>query len=193
MLEWNQERFQEYCEYCEECLYNVYQQWLQDGGQDDDHQRPSENWYKVCPEYNTCSQFKTICDDEMQVDYEDYFECTEVEANNGRVAYIGPHCLDDGFTISLGVYADQYCNEYIGNGVNIAKFLGEDINETVDKYGNKQDVLKSWYNSANGALDILDYSDEQNVCIPCRKAVSYHYTDTCFVPLSFSFSYHLFF
>merc|ERR1712194_713365 len=31
-------------------------------------------------------------------------------------------------------------------------------------------VPKPWYNSANGALEVLKYSNEENVCIPCNKA-----------------------
>ena len=32
-----------------------------------------------------------------------------------------------------------------------------------------EDALKPWYNSANGALEVLQYSNEDNVCIPCNK------------------------
>ena len=32
MLEWQEERFETYCMYCEECMYNVYEEWLKNGG-----------------------------------------------------------------------------------------------------------------------------------------------------------------
>lgn len=103
----------------------------------------------------------------MEEGYSEYFECTEVERNNGQVAYIGPHCAEDGFTITLGVFSDEYCNEYIGNGVNIANFLGEE-------WDYEEDELKGFYNSAHGAtLDQLKFINEENVCIPCNKKVSF--------------------
>ena len=95
-----------------------------------------------------------------------------MESSNGQVAYIGPHCVDGGFNVTLGVYADEDCNEYIGDGVNIANFLGVEIDP-------EEDALKSWYNSANGYLDVLEYSNEDNVCIPCGKEVGVSYLLMC--------------
>mmetsp|Transcript_14683 Transcript_14683/g.25875 ORF Transcript_14683/g.25875 Transcript_14683/m.25875 type:complete len:640 (-) Transcript_14683:208-2127(-) len=181
MLEYQEERFQTYCEYCEECMYSVYQQWIQDGGQNrhlvefDDFKNSNEhrnlggdddnvnaNFYKVCPEYDTCAEYSTMCKQEVDDHLTEYFECTKTESNNGQVAYIAPHCAKDGFSVTLGVYSDEYCNEYIGDGVDISNFIGEEIDV-------EEDALKTWYNSANGALDILEYSNDANVCIPCRK------------------------
>jgi len=183
MLEYQMERFQTYCEYCDECMYNVYQVWLENGGfnQNDDDDKARDDYYRddrreeedddaavdpsfyeVCPEYSTCSMYKTLCEEEIDETLTEYFECAEVEGSNGQVAYVGPHCAEDGFTVTLGVYSDEYCNQYIGNGVNIANFIGEDIDI-------EEDILKPWYNSANGALEVLQYSNEENVCIPCNK------------------------
>ena len=176
MLEYQMERFEQYCEYCEECMYDVYQVWLQrggfqdddggdDAGDDNDDDALDAIYYRVCPEYNTCSSYKTLCEEEIDETLTQYFECSEMESNNGQVAYIGPHCAEDGFTVTLGVYSDQNCNQYIGNGVDIANFIGEEIDV-------EEDSLKPWYNSANGALEVLKYSNEENVCIPCNKGVS---------------------
>jgi len=173
MLEYQMERFEQYCKYCEECMYNVYQVWLDNGGVQDDDENAQQNgrddddavdptYYKVCPEYNTCSSYKTLCEEEIEETFTQYFECTEMESSNGQIGYIGPHCAEDGFTVTLGVYSDEYCNQYIGNGVDIANFLGEDM-------AVQDDALKPWYNSANGALEVLKYSNEENVCIPCNK------------------------
>lgn len=99
----------------------------------------------------------------MDDSYSEYFECTQVERNNGMIAYVGPHCAEDGMTITLGVFGDEYCNEYIGNGVNIANFIGEEVDY-------EEDMLRGYYNSAHGAtLDQLKYINEDNVCIPCRS------------------------
>ncbi|KAL7552786.1 hypothetical protein ACHAWF_016051, partial [Thalassiosira exigua] len=178
-----QERFETYCDFCEECMWEVYQAWLNKGGDRklsyeefknaEEHQSRelggnvdggnAQNYiYKVCPVYDTCSEYKYTCNQGVDDHLTEYFECTEVESANGRVAYAGPHCSQDGFAVTIGLYADQYCNEYIGNGANIAKFIGEEIDL-------EEDAIKPWYNSMNGALDILKYSNEDDVCIPCRK------------------------
>ena len=154
---------------------------------DDDN--VNANFYKVCPEYDTCAEYFTMCEQQAAEDEDDdddddadqqqgvddhlteYFVCTEMENNNGQVVYVGPHCAEDGFTVTLGAFSDEYCNEYIGNGVDIANYIGEELDV-------EDDALKPWYNSANGALDILEYSNEENVCIPCRKGVSDSF-DTC--------------
>jgi len=195
MIEWQEERFEQYCEYCQECMWEVYQTWLQNGGEnkygyenynnnrkltfeefrnseehrnlgnddDDDDDEIDEDYYQVCPEYDTCSEYKTMCNNGFEDNYSEYFECTEVESNNGNVAYIGPHCSEDGFTISIALYADQYCNEHIASGLDIANFIGMEIDY-------EEDLFHDYYNSAYGTtLNQLQYMNEENVCIPCRK------------------------
>lgn len=185
MLEWQEERFEQYCVYCEACMYDVYEVWLENGGNvnrklnfeefknsdehrnlgndDDDDDYDHELYYDVCPEYDTCTEYQTVCQGGVVDDYSDYFECTEVESNNGQVAYIGPHCSEDGFTISVAVYSDEYCNEYIGDRVEIANFIGMEIDD-------EEDLFHDYYNSAYGTtLNQLRYMNEDNVCIPCRK------------------------
>jgi len=191
MLEYNEQRFEQYCEYCEECMWEVYQYWLEHGGNNrklsyDEFKNSEEgrelyynpnvdkNFYKVCPEYNTCSEYAYTCKQGMDQSYVEYFECTEMERNNGQTAYIAPHCAEDGFTVTLGVYSDEYCNEYIGNGVDIANYLGEEMDV-------EEDALKQWYNSANGALSILEFSNDEEICIPCKLA-DLPYGESDYVP-----------
>ncbi|KAL7543857.1 hypothetical protein ACHAXR_013227 [Thalassiosira sp. AJA248-18] len=182
MQEYQEERFETYCQYCEECMYKVYEQWVKNGGgrklsyeefknseEHDEHRKLSNiprelgGYYGACPEYDTCVEYQNVCGGGVEDEYSEYFECVEVQRNNGNVAYIGPHCAEDGFTITLGVFGDEYCNEYIGNGVSIANFIGEDMDI-------EEDALKGYYNSAHGAtLDQLQFLNEENVCIPCRK------------------------
>lgn len=183
MMEWQEERFETYCQYCEQCMYAVYEKWLQNGGgrklsfedfkASEEHRqlrqlstehRELGGYYGQCPEYDTCVEYQNMCGGGGG-EYDDYMECTEVEGNNGRVAYVGPHCSEDGLTVTLGVYSDEYCNDYIGNGVNIANFIGEELDI-------EEDALKQYYNSAHGTLDQLKFINEDNVCIPCRKGVS---------------------
>ena len=199
MLEYQEERVQTYLTYCEECMFEVYQVWLQNGGQNnrkltyeefkssDKHQKAArelggningglanQQYYDVCPEYDTCAEYQIFGG--MDESYTEYFECTEIERNNGQVAYISPHCAENGFTVTLGLYADEYCNEYIGNGADISNYLGE-------TWDVEEDALKMWYNSANGAMDILEFSNEEEVCIPCRKSVSYCFSVALFCVL----------
>ena len=250
MLEWQANRFAEYELYCETCMYDVYMQWLEDGGdarerrltfedfkewdrelsdrqlgnnnnkqgidcykypnaegceymanghdyslcpdsayydedlaakyqikmeekgninfQNGKYLQPyyCQTYYTACAEYDTCAQYQKI----QQIDYySTYFECTQVTKNNGQTAYVGPHCASDGFTITIGVYSDQYCYDYIGSGVDISSF-GID-------FGDDEDPLRSYYNSAMGAtFEQLKYVEsENNECIPCKKSVSFDY------------------
>eukprot|EP00970_Alexandrium_tamarense_P018547 scaffold13349_cov195-Alexandrium_tamarense.AAC.3 len=54
--------------------------------------------YQICPEYETCKYYQNLCKAGIDDTLEEYFECTEVESNNGQAAYIGPHCGEDGRT-----------------------------------------------------------------------------------------------
>jgi len=166
MLEWQEHRYEEYEEYCETCMYKVYQQWLKNGGdrrlayeefKSSEEHRNLGGYYGACPEYDTCAQYQKI---KFVDNWSGYFECTEVQKSNGQVAYVGPHCANDGFTISLGVYSDENCYEYIGNGIDISSF-GISVGD---------DALKSYYNSAVGATFAqLKYVEEDTVCIPCNS------------------------
>ena len=190
MVEFQEERFETYCTYCEECMYKVYQVWLKSGGRklsfeefknSDEHKQMERElggdvnggqangkYYNACPEYDTCNAYKNTCGNDIDDHLTQYFECTEVQKNNGVVAYVGPHCAKDGFTVTLGVFSDEDCNVYIGNSVDIGNFIGEELDV-------EEDALKSWYNSANGPLDMLEFSNEDDVCIPCRNGVSNYY------------------
>ena len=163
MLEYEEERFESYCGYCEDCMQAVYSQWMKNmGGRDlnedityeqwhqDYSRRELGNFYNACPEYDLCVTYNNVCGNGLDDDLTEYFECTEVEKNNGMVAYVGPRCAEDGFTITLGIFADQYCNEYIGKGVDIKSFIGEELDEN----------SLSFY-----------YNNEEQICIPCRAAV----------------------
>ena len=180
MMEWQESRFEMYEEYCETCMDNVYQQYMNEWGRklenpltfeefknSDEHRKLNnddddyyDNYYGACPEFDTCQYYLKI---DYVDEYSQWFECTEVERNN-QVAYVGPHCAEDGFEITLGVYSDEDCNEYIGNGVDVQNWIGEEMEE---------DALRTYYNSAYGpTLEQLQYVNEDQVCIPCNQAVS---------------------
>jgi hypothetical protein len=103
-----------------------------------------------CADYaDVCDSFYKVCEDysAKATDLQDYFECSKTVYANS-VAYLGPHCRSDGKTIGIGIYDDQYCNDYIGDIVDISSYTGMDIQD---------DYLKAYY------------SEE---CISCLASVS---------------------
>ena len=184
MLEWQAERYQEYVEYCEDCMMQVYKKWMNSyHGREltyeewkvsehaenprnlayhynDDAQYANINY--VCEEYDTCREYNQLNEED---EFSEYFECTEVERNNGQVAYVGPTCGADGYDITLGVYTDENCDVYIGDGVDVSNFVGQEVTEG---------TLKNYYDSAWGAtLAQLEYVNDDQVCIPCKNSVSF--------------------
>jgi len=207
MVDYHEERFEKYCETCEDCMYEVYQEWIQNGAQEynnrklkaksdatwqddlqsEDFKKATErelggfDAYHICPEYDTCRYYKDSCDHGVDDSLSRYFECVEVETSNGQEVWIGPHCASDGITITLGVYGDEYCNEFIGNGVNIANILGyvlegDELANFVT--GSLSDVIpaeaiqaqKLRY-SQNYDADLAEYyTPIDQMCIPCMAS-----------------------
>ena len=178
MSEFREERFEAYCDYCEGCLKNYYQTWIKSQGGRDLKEFSDASWRDDikdnkdfeahralggCAGMDSCQKYKNICGGGISSDYEDYFECTEVERNNGQSVFVGPHCAADGYTVALGVYGDEYCNEYIGNGVNIQNVLGEKLD---DNY------LVEYVSGSVEALNQMhEVYPEYGWCIPCKQQV----------------------
>lgn len=105
--------------------------------------------------YNACDDFRTACKDYSQYanNMEAYFECSEFKVGN-QVGYLGPHCRSDGKTIGIGLYKDQYCNEYNSDITNLSSMTGMDLGD---------ENLKAYYSQK---------------CISCLASVSssYFYT-----------------
>ena len=105
-------------------MYEVCQQWMSNGYQrkHDEEKAPEfDEWRRslndrelesiyqdACPEFNACKVYEDVCDQDSFLDdaYSEYFECTEIERDNGMVAYIGPiYGPDgDGESITLGIF-----------------------------------------------------------------------------------------
>ena len=164
MKEHQEERTETYCEYCEEYMWELYETCLQNGGcrrnlKYEEFKDPNGFHARVLNdglEYGLCIFYPDTCNNAVDDHLTEYFECKEV----GGV-YVGPHCADDGYTVTLGVYADEGCNVYTGG--NIEAVLGEEL---------EKDALKSWYNSRDGTLDLMFEGQEAAVCIPCAEVVS---------------------
>jgi len=135
---------EEYQSRMEELNNNMYNMFFWDesvyGEWDEDW---SETWlafnWQVLPycsesELMACQNADTMCegyDEDFEEDADamgGFAACTQIDDG----LYIGPHCNSDGFTITLGVYKDAYCDEYIGNEVSLYDVLGYDISDDFD-------------------------------------------------------------
>lgn len=190
MAEYHAERFEVYCDYCENCMYAAYNKWINAQGRDLEAKSIDEDWreeferhlggyemdyYGSCPEYDTCKSFKNVCNAGIDDTLEEYFECTEVQRNNGMVAYIGPHCSEDGKTVTLGVYSDENCAEYIGKGTNINNFLGFQLDQdALEGYVTgslARDVIPDDYYERYWSEELQAYYDPQEqLCVPCAAS-----------------------
>lgn len=137
----DQDAYEEYMQNVNQNMYNPYY-WDEDvyGEWGDDW---SESWlafnWQVLPycsdsELNTCLYADDTCGD-YDEDFQEnadamggFSACTQIDDN----VYIGPHCNDDGYTITLSVYSDAYCDNWIGDQVSLYDVLGYDIDEDFD-------------------------------------------------------------
>ncbi|KAL3942415.1 MAG: hypothetical protein SGARI_000274 [Bacillariaceae sp.] len=91
-------------------------------GNDDDAY--NYNQYN-CENYAVCENYKTACQDYTNLGFDlmDYFECAEFNIGNGAVGYMGPHCASDGKTIAMGVFSDQYCNDFTADLADMSAYV----------------------------------------------------------------------
>jgi hypothetical protein len=78
-----------------------------------------------CQNYAVCENYKSACQDYTNLGFDllDYFECAEFNIGNGAVGYMGPHCASDGKTISMGVFSDQYCNDFTADLKDMSAYM----------------------------------------------------------------------
>jgi hypothetical protein len=83
-------------------------------------------------------QYEKNVREQQQGYYEENVECDDGDENCAEVQdveeegeydqlYIGPHCGDDTFGISLAVYTDEYCSRY--HSETVEEVLGTSVNE----------------------------------------------------------------
>ena len=91
-----------------------------------------------CEYYSVCANYQTACQDysNLGFDMEDYFECGEFNIG-GSSGYLGPHCADDGKTISLGIYDDESCNDYRADISEVSNYMAVDQNDLEAYYSDK--------------------------------------------------------
>lgn len=86
---------------------------------------------------SACSNYSSVCEEEEQnqynvaIDYDEYLECTEIEAEgqydsygNELKLYVGPHCASNNVGIKLDLFYDEFCTEYAGGKYNLSTVTG---------------------------------------------------------------------
>ena len=127
-----------------------------DDGDDAYNANNGDDQANACEYYDVCENYRTACKDYAQQadDMQDFFECGEFNVGN-NVAYMGPHCRSDGKTIGIGIYKDEYCNEYNAALSDISSYTGMDLS---DGY------LKPYY--SDNCISCLASVSKQSIIIP---------------------------
>jgi hypothetical protein len=172
MADYEDTQFEMYCGYCEHYMQSQYNKWVSNGG----HRDLEFEEFKNDPhrmlgnEWNACSKYSKACNSGFSDDYSDYLNCAQVQKDNGMVAYTQATCAEDGETITIGLYSDEYCSEDITSSSNIANWIGEYVDD---------EQMAHYYKKVNAGLGelIASYGGKTNVnpnsvCMPCAAEVS---------------------
>eukprot|EP00529_Nitzschia_sp_RCC80_P015932 CAMPEP_0113496608 /NCGR_PEP_ID=MMETSP0014_2-20120614/30209_1 /TAXON_ID=2857 /ORGANISM="Nitzschia sp." /LENGTH=681 /DNA_ID=CAMNT_0000390535 /DNA_START=234 /DNA_END=2279 /DNA_ORIENTATION=+ /assembly_acc=CAM_ASM_000159 len=135
------------CDYCE---YQIDQQYLE-----------CDSY--ICNDYYTyCSDFyENMGDDDEEFNLNDFLECSEYVNDYGQRYYIGPHCGSDHFTISLGVFSDENCLDYVGETISLAKVLGYNTQGT-GPYGTDESTFFHLPHECVSCDGMETYEEQQN-------------------------------
>eukprot|EP00934_Nitzschia_sp_Nitz4_P009024 Nitzschia sp. Nitz4//scaffold9_size221794//43573//45376//NITZ4_001327-RA/size221794-augustus-gene-0.159-mRNA-1//-1//CDS//3329560944//9014//frame0 len=134
-----------------------YLQTINNNNKNDDYYYANANYYNddgnadECENYyQPCKNYRTACKDYSQyaVDMQAYFQCSQFNVGNSA-GYMGPHCRSDGVTIGIGLYKDQYCNQYNSDVTDLSTIFGTDLGDQ---------NLKAYYS---------------NKCISCKATDGY--------------------
>ena len=178
MAEYEDTQFDMYCNYCEHYMQKMYEKWVQNGG----HRELKFEEFKTHPdiermlggydaEWYSCSVYANACDGNWrQDDYADFLDCAEVQKNNGMVAYTQATCAEDGETLTIGLYSDESCTQDITSKVNIANWIGEDVDvdEMAHYYKRINSGMAELIETYGGTTSV----DPESVCLPCAVEVS---------------------
>jgi hypothetical protein len=155
--------------------YNNYVNDDASGGDDGNNYNQNYNYNNNannqdggCEYYDVCQNYQSACQEypNLGFDLQDYFECAEFNiGNSAGVGYLGPHCSSDGKTISMGIFSDQYCNQYNGDLSDVSSYMSVDENELQAYYS---DNCISCLASDGYVLDANNnddaYSDISDIC-----------------------------
>lgn len=143
MSEYHHQKYLEYCATCIECMnppddldddyvYQVYNN-TDDAYIDESNETVSWSAENDCEYYSACLNYKQACktyntngDDSV---YNNLLGCTQFVVGND-VGYLGPHCGEDGMSITMGIYKDDECTEYAGNQVDLGYSSGAAMDDS---------------------------------------------------------------
>jgi hypothetical protein len=91
-------------------------------------------------------------DEENQQNYK-YKRYAYYEEGEGIVFYIGPHCAGDHYHLTLGVFSDENCENYVGDQVSVSQVLGFKFDDT-NIFQLPEECL-----SCDGMADVMDYNE----------------------------------
>ena len=158
------------------------QQVCQDGSTCDYCEFMNEQEFSKCDDY-VCRDYYTYCSDlygeRKQFDISEFLECAPYNTQSGDVYYLGPHCGSDHYTISLGVFSDENCLEYVGEDVTLSKVLGfqysdEDLFQlpkeciSCDGAADYEESLTQQTNGRYGDYVTAPETDKDGVVAVCR-------------------------
>lgn len=156
MAEYHYQQYMTYCATCIECMsppegldddyvYQVYNE-TDDAVTYNATVNETVAWNPVndCEYYMACENYERACkkyvapvvndddandDDANGQDLDNLVGCEEFQVGN-TVGYLGPHCSDDGLTITIGIFQDDACTEYIGNEIDLAYYTGSAVDDS---------------------------------------------------------------
>jgi len=91
-------------------------------------------------------------------DYEEYLYCAQVDIND-YAYFVKPRCDGNQGTIKMGIYYDNYCNQYAGNEVNL-KNAG---------LGFREGVFQDFYSSTCLDCSESDYPPYDAASVMCNE------------------------
>merc|ERR1711915_930909 len=100
---------------------NAYQEYQNNNQQ---NQQQYQNYYQNQNQNGNYGNYGNRRTEENKNELYQFLQCTEYENEYGQQYYVGPHCGSDHYTISLGVFSDENCVNYLGETVSLSKVLG---------------------------------------------------------------------
>lgn len=148
MSEYHYQTYLQYCETCIACMTppdgmdddTIYQAYNDTGDDAYDVNVTSSNstyaWSAEadCEYFSACQNYGKACkqynpDDGDDDNQQQMLGCQQVNMGNS-VGYLGPHCADDGRSLTIGFFRDEYCTELLGSETEFAYYTGMSLDDS---------------------------------------------------------------
>mmetsp|Transcript_29598 Transcript_29598/g.43678 ORF Transcript_29598/g.43678 Transcript_29598/m.43678 type:complete len:574 (-) Transcript_29598:227-1948(-) len=130
---------------------------------------PCDTYADYCDELDADGACANMYDDDNNngdddskldlMDYINYFDCIQVQGQNGGVFYVSPRCDPQSTKIQMGIFYDSFCSQYAGNEYNLNEFSGVNFNNEIFEEFYSGDCI----NCAK-SNDAPFYNTQSNVC-----------------------------